>query len=67
VTRNGVLVALITPPDPRQQVIEELIAEGFIDPKELKKPGLAGIMPLDIDLPAPLSQVLQSMRDEDGC
>lgn len=65
VTRNGQLIAVITPPDPRQQVIEELIAEGFLDPQELKKPGLAGITPLTVDLPMSPSEALQQMRDED--
>ena len=66
ITRNGVLVAVISPPDPQQQVMEELIAEGYLRPEELRKPGLAGIRPIpgSPDSP-PLSEVLQQMRDEE--
>lgn len=66
ITRNGQLVAVLTPPDPQQQVIEELIAEGYLRPEELKKPGLAGIRPLDTPVSPPLSEVLEQMRDEEN-
>jgi prevent-host-death family protein len=65
VTRNGQLVAIIAPPDPRQQVIEELIAEGFLTPEELKKPGLGDWKTPGEPLPEPLSQALLEMREEE--
>jgi prevent-host-death family protein len=65
VTRNGMLVAVISPPDPKDQVIEELIAEGFLDPDELNKPGLGGWRTPGEALPTPLSQTLQELRDEE--
>jgi len=65
VTRNGVLVAVISPPDPKQQVIEELIAEGFLRPEELRKPGLAGWRTPGEPQSPPLSETLRLLRDED--
>jgi hypothetical protein len=53
----------MSPPDPEQQVVEELIAEGFLTQEELAKPGLAEIKPLDIDLPVPLSDALRELRE----
>jgi prevent-host-death family protein len=65
ITRNGELVAVIGPPDPKQKVIEELIAEGFLRPEELKKPGLVGWKTLGEPLDVPLSQTLLEMREEE--
>ncbi len=66
ITRNGRLVAVLTAPDDRDQVLQELIDEGYLDPEELRtKPGLANVEPLDVELPVPLSQVLTEMREEE--
>jgi prevent-host-death family protein len=65
VTRNGRLIAVIGPPDPQQQVIEELIAEGFLRPDEMRKPGLTNWRtPGEPQSPA-LSTALQELRNED--
>jgi prevent-host-death family protein len=65
ITRNGQLVGVIVPPDPRQQVIDELLAEGFLTPEQLVKPGLAGIKPLDMELSTSLSDALRELREEE--
>lgn len=65
ITRNGQIVGILSPPDPKQQVIEELMAEGFLTAEELTKPGLADIKPLDMELPTSLSDALHELREEE--
>lgn len=68
ITRNGELVAIVCPPDPKQKVIEELLAEGFLTPEELNKPGLAGWTTPGEPLPPgskTLTEALLEMREEE--
>jgi prevent-host-death family protein len=37
ITRNGKLVAVISPPDPEQQVLEDLIRTGLVDATDVAK------------------------------
>jgi prevent-host-death family protein len=37
ITRNGKLVAVISPPDPEQQVLEDLIRTGLVDAADVAK------------------------------
>jgi len=65
ITRNCQLVGVIIPPGPKQQVIDELMAEGFLTPAALAKPGLAGIKPFDMELSTSLSDALRELREEE--
>jgi prevent-host-death family protein len=65
ITRNGQLVGIIVPPDPRQQVIDELLAEGFLTPEELAKPGLGNWTTPGEPLEIPLSDALRELREEE--
>jgi prevent-host-death family protein len=42
ITRNGVLVAVLTPPDPEDAAWERLVASGAVDAAEDRVGGLAG-------------------------
>jgi prevent-host-death family protein len=67
ITRNGRLVAVLTPPPPEQRVLEDLVRDGTIDAGNVAQAvGLGDWEPL----PArpgrkPLSETLQELRDED--
>lgn len=67
VTRNGRLVAVLAPPDPEDQVIDELVAAGLVDPDVAGRVGsLAGWEPLPPQPDTrPLSEALVEMREED--
>ncbi len=67
ITRNGRLVAVLTPPDPEQQVLQELAAAGLVDLEQAASAhGLADWEPLPErpDIPS-LSEALLRMRAED--
>jgi prevent-host-death family protein len=65
ITRNGQLVGVIIPPDPKQQVIDELLAEGFLTPEALAKPGLGDWTTPGERLETPLSDALRELREEE--
>jgi antitoxin (DNA-binding transcriptional repressor) of toxin-antitoxin stability system len=65
ITRNGKLVAVISPPDPEQQVLEELVRTGLIDAAEISKSrGPWTVEPLAGDeLTAGMTDALIGLRD----
>jgi prevent-host-death family protein len=65
ITRNGRLIAMLTPPDPEQRVMEDLIRTGTVDPENASAAsGLGNWQPLPARPgPAPrLSDVLLQLR-----
>ncbi|MEZ0065613.1 prevent-host-death family protein [Streptacidiphilus sp. MAP12-20] len=67
ITRNGRLVAVLTPPPPEQRVLEDLVRDGTLDPRNVEQArGLGDWEPLPgRSLSRPLSEVLQELRDEE--
>ncbi|WP_280722235.1 type II toxin-antitoxin system prevent-host-death family antitoxin [Kitasatospora sp. MAA4] len=67
ITRNGRLIAVLSPPDPEQRVLEDLVKDGTIDPENAATArGLADWVPpaAPAGLASP-SEALQTMRDEE--
>jgi prevent-host-death family protein len=67
ITRNGRLIAILSPPDPEQRVLEELVRDGTIDTENAATAtGLAGWTPAAApgDLPS-ASDALLAIRDEE--
>ncbi len=67
ITRNGRLIAVLSPPHPEQRVLEDLVRDGTIDPENAATArGLSDWTP-----PAPPAglssptEALQAMRDEE--
>jgi prevent-host-death family protein len=67
ITRNGRLVAVLTPPPPEQRVLEDLVRDGTLDPRNVEQArGLGDWEPRERPaLARPLSDVLQELRDEE--
>lgn len=68
ITRNGRLVAVLTPPAPEERVMEDLIRTGTVDPDNAAHArGLGDWKPLPATPGAPsrLSDVLLQMREEE--
>jgi antitoxin (DNA-binding transcriptional repressor) of toxin-antitoxin stability system len=68
ITRNGRLVAVLTPPDRERRVLEDLIRTGAVDPGNAADAcGLGDWQPLPPrpGTPSRLSEVLLQMREEE--
>ena len=65
ITRNGKLVAVISPPDPEQQVLEDLVRTGLVDAAEISKSrGPWTVEPLAGDeLTAGITDALLGLRE----
>lgn len=68
ITRNGRLLAVLTPPDPEQRVLEDLIRTGTVAPDNAA--GTRGLgdwepLPPRPGAPSHLSEVLLQMREEE--
>ncbi|MFG3228582.1 type II toxin-antitoxin system Phd/YefM family antitoxin [Kitasatospora sp. NPDC048194] len=67
ITRNGRLIAVLSPPDPEQRVLEDLVRDGTIDPENAAGArGLADRTPPVLDVPLPsAAEALHAMREEE--
>ncbi|HJD84238.1 type II toxin-antitoxin system Phd/YefM family antitoxin [Kitasatospora aureofaciens] len=67
ITRNGRLIAVLSPPDPEQRVLEDLVRDGTIDPENAATArGLADWTPPTVDVRLPsASEALHRMREEE--
>ncbi|MBV9025330.1 MAG: type II toxin-antitoxin system prevent-host-death family antitoxin [Streptomycetaceae bacterium] len=67
ITRNGRLIAILTPPPPEQRVREDLIRTGTVDPENAAQArGLADWVPpvAPVGLSSP-SEALHALRQEE--
>ncbi|MGH3546127.1 MAG: type II toxin-antitoxin system Phd/YefM family antitoxin [Mycobacteriales bacterium] len=66
ITNHGTLVAHLIPPDPEEEVWQQLIDRGLVDPTDDRRGGLSGWRsPITEPIDPPLSQVIIQMREEE--
>ncbi|WP_345636368.1 type II toxin-antitoxin system Phd/YefM family antitoxin [Rugosimonospora acidiphila] len=66
ITRNGVLVAVLSAPDPEVAAWEKLIASGAVDPDEDRIGGLAGWRTPRGTSSNRLTDALHELRDDES-
>jgi prevent-host-death family protein len=66
ITRNGVLVAVLSPPDPEEAAWERLVASGAVDAAEDRVGGLAGWRTPRGTASNRLSDALHALREDES-